>query len=123
MKLSKPLIPINYRERNEQTPSRLCLLGGQQGFGLVHHLLEKLLHHVGERLDLLVEVVGQRLDVAVEVVGQRSDVLLDVGDVGFDLLLQLGGLGLDLLHQRLDLSPAVSTEERVKPINIISVLV
>lgn len=73
-----------------------ALLGGEQGLGLVQNLLEDLLHHVGQRLDLSVEVVSQRLDL-----------FLNVGDEGLDLLLQLGSLGLDLLNQRLDLGLAV----------------
>lgn len=84
-----------------------ALLGGEQGLGLVHHLLEEVLHHVGQRLDLGVEVVGQGPDLSVEVVGQGLDLILNVGDEGLDLLLQLGGLDLDLLNQRLDLGPAV----------------
>lgn len=84
-----------------------ALLRGEQGLGLIHHLLEELLHHVGQRLDLGVEVVGQRPDLSVEVIGQGLHLILNVGDEGLDLLLQLGGLGLELLNQRQDLGPAV----------------
>lgn len=89
------------------TNQQRALLGGEQGLGLFHHLLEELLHHVGQRLDLGVEVVGQRLDLGVQVLSQGLDLILNVGDEGLDLLLQLGGLGLDPFDQRLDLGPAV----------------
>lgn len=84
-----------------------CSLRWHQGLGLLHHLLQKLLHHVSQGLHLSLQVFGQGLDLRVEVVRQGPDVLLDVGDERLDLLLQLGGLSLDLLHQRLDPGPAV----------------
>lgn len=86
---------------------RRALLGGHQGFGLVHHLLEELLHHVGQRLHLGVDVVGQGLHLSLEVVGHGLDLILDVGDEGPDLLLQLGGLRLNLVNQGQDLGSAV----------------
>lgn len=84
-----------------------ALLRGEQSLGLIHHLLEELLHHVGQRLDLGVEAVSQRFHLGVEVLSQGLDLILNVGDEGLDLLLQLGGLSLDLVNQRLDPGPAV----------------
>ena len=80
-----------------------ALLGGQQGLDRVCHLLEELLHNVGQRVDLRLEVVDQRLDLGNEGVGDGLELILDVGDEGLGLLLQLGDLRLDLLNQRLDL--------------------
>lgn len=115
--LNSPRAGVTAAGTNQQQ----VLLGGEQGLGLVHHLLEELLNQVGQGLDLALEVVGQRLDLSVEVVGHGLDLLLDVGDEGLDLLLQLGGLGLDLLHQRQDLGPAVlhvsPAGERGSPVN------
>lgn len=82
---------------------RALLGGGHQGLDRVCHLLEELLHSVGQRVDLCLEVVDQRLDLGNEAVGDGLELILDVGDEGLGLLLQLGDLRLDLLNQRLDL--------------------